>query len=135
MAMTERELAMQQARKERWKAERKRVREEKKQRERRYVQALGTKRPRIREPFWYREYLKTPHWRAFKKRWRKWLAKSGRWGCMVCKDPRFEAHHWTYERIGHELLTDVVPLCRRHHAAAHRREKEGVPLAKAHLEL
>src|SRR5208282_4015560 len=78
-------------------------------------------------PPWYFAYLKTPHWRAFKERWCKWYGRSGRWGCMICGEKRFELHHTTYERIGHELLTDVVPLCRRHHAEAHRREREGVP--------
>lgn len=81
-------------------------------------------------PKWYDEYLKTPHWRAFKIKWRS-SGRSRR--CTICGDPRYELHHTTYARIGRELLDDVIPLCRGHHSRAHKREKEGVALSAAHL--
>lgn len=80
-------------------------------------------------PEWYSAYLKTDHWKDFKQRWRA----SQKRRCMICSNPHYELHHITYERIGQELLEDVVPLCRAHHARAHRREREGVPLNEAHL--
>jgi hypothetical protein len=82
-------------------------------------------------PAWYSEYLRTPHWKAFKKRYRG----SGRpRRCTICGEPRYELHHITYERIGDERLSDVVALCRAHHQRAHAREKKGTPLRTAHLE-
>lgn len=83
-------------------------------------------------PVWYPQYLKTEHWLKFKERWKRWSIRKC---CIVCGDHRYELHHWTYERIGHEDLRDVVPLCRMHHARAHMLEKDGTPLAEAHLKL
>ena len=37
---------------------------------------------------------------------------------------KVELHHHTYDRLGCELLTDLVPLCRQHHAAVHRHKKK-----------
>jgi hypothetical protein len=41
---------------------------------------------------------------------------------MVCKEPNFdvELHHTTYDRLGCEKLTDLVPLCREHHELVHQ---------------
>jgi hypothetical protein len=83
-------------------------------------------------PKWYSEYLKTPHWLEFKQRWR--ASKRSRC-CMICYDTHYALHHWTYERVGNELLDDVVPLCRAHHLKAHALEKNRVPLAEAHKQL
>lgn len=83
-------------------------------------------------PIWYPQYLKTNHWIEFKQ---KYKASGKPRFCLICKDKRYELHHVTYEFIGKENLTDVVPLCRRHHAQAHKQNKLGVPLAEAHLNL
>lgn len=74
----------------------------------------------------YREYLQSPHWKAF----RQWalLARGDR--CERChRKDGIEVHHLAYARRGHERLDDVVVLCqgchRREHAiaAGHRREE------------
>lgn len=134
----QRKDAMRRARRQRVVVERKRIQAIKKQQrsaDAEYARLIKAHGSYLKEPAWYKEYLKTPHWRAFKKRWRAWLSRSGRWGCAVCGNPRFEAHHRIYEHLGHEHLADVVPLCRKHHVAAHRRERDGVPLIEAHLGL
>lgn len=79
----------------------------------------------------YAEYLQSEHWRAFKSLYR---VSEYPQACINCGDPEYELHHKTYERLGAELFTDVVPLCRGHHKAAHKREKQGVSLLVAHLE-
>lgn len=100
----------------------------------RQQQGLANKRRRNYEtaghPSWYPQYLETAHWRQFKERYR--ASKRPRC-CMICGDRRYELHHITYDRVGQELLADVVPLCRGHHARAHKRERAGVLLKEAHL--
>ena len=59
--------------------------------------------------------LRTPHWFLFSQKVREF------WGnrCAVCyADGLLVAHHRTYERFGHEELTDCVALCERCHAFA-----------------
>jgi DNA-binding Lrp family transcriptional regulator len=75
-------------------------------------------------------YLRSPHWRAVRERY-----KSKRpWVCGVCpRTNRLHLHHLTYERLGRERLSDLIPLCRTHHMRAHRREANGAPLRTAHL--
>lgn len=63
----------------------------------------------------YREYLKAPHWAKLKARYR---ASDLPQEC-VCGDPDVHLHHTTYERIGAERLTDLVPLCRSCHRLVH----------------
>lgn len=79
----------------------------------------------------YAEYLESSHWSAFKALYRA----NDRYPheCVVCGDPQYELHHWTYERLGAEFFTDVVPLCRGHHAQTHEVERSGVPFKEAHL--
>lgn len=71
---------------------------------------------------WYRdEYLKSPHWIEFAKVIR------GFWGhtCCLCYKEAYDVHHRTYERLGEELITDVVLLCRMCHEKHH--DKTAVP--------
>jgi hypothetical protein len=65
----------------------------------------------------YAAYLRSDHWRDVKKRYR---ASAMPQACVVCGEARVDLHHRTYERLGHEELTDLVPLCRQHHGEAHR---------------
>ncbi len=68
----------------------------------------------------YLEYLKSPQWRAFRK---KALVSAD----YQCADPdctvstRLHVHHLNYAQLGRESLTDVKVLCNFHHAAEHRR--------------
>jgi len=65
----------------------------------------------------YAEYLQSTHWQAFRLK----ALQHYRHKCMVCgaDDKPLELHHNDYNRLGGELLTDVVPLCgechKRHH--------------------
>ena len=67
---------------------------------------------------WYRKsYLKSRHWRKVR---RKALAKA-RYRCTNCGSRvNLTVHHLTYERIGHEKLSDLVCLCWDCHKKIHR---------------
>lgn len=78
----------------------------------------------------YYKYIRSPEW---KKKAEEAKAKSGN-RCQVCNKSRAEAqldaHHRTYERLGHERPEDITVLCRSCHELY---EKEGkVPKAPHH---
>lgn len=64
----------------------------------------------------YKEYLKTVEWGA--KRTRALIQAGNR--CQVCSSTDgLAAHHRTYERLGDELLSDLIVLCSRCHKLYH----------------
>lgn len=64
----------------------------------------------------YREYLKSPYWKAIRRR--ALIAAGHR--CQIChKTDKLEVHHVTYERLGHERPEDLLALCGRCHAEQH----------------
>lgn len=65
----------------------------------------------------YAAYLRSDHWQNVKTRYRTSKLPQS---CVVCGAERVDLHHRTYERLGRERLTDLVPLCREHHGEAHR---------------
>jgi hypothetical protein len=65
----------------------------------------------------YRDYLASGHWADFQARV---YAAYGSVTCVACDFPRPSLHHVTYERLGRESLSDVIPLCSRCHRAVHR---------------
>jgi hypothetical protein len=69
----------------------------------------------------YRDYLRSPHWNSVKARYR---ASDLPQVCM-CGEEKVQLHHTTYERLGEELLKDLVPLCARCHAMVHVLERRG----------
>lgn len=70
----------------------------------------------------YRDYLRSAHWHDLKRRYRE----SDRPQECICGEvERVQLHHLTYERIGHEELTDLTPLCARCHAMIHELERRG----------
>ena len=84
----------------------------------------------------YAEYLKTDHWRNLRERYKKsklWkgtcsVCWNGTWGkkarsALKSKNMAIQFHHVTYERIGHERLSDIVPLCAGHHSTVHTLDK------------
>lgn len=72
----------------------------------------------------YDEYIQSPEWQA--KREKVLIFWSGR--CALCNSPRMvEVHHRTYERLGHELLTDLIPLCDTCHERHHEFMRFGGP--------
>ncbi len=66
----------------------------------------------------YEEYLKTPEWKV--KRSRARIMAGNR--CQVCgtTEKPLDVHHNTYERLGDELLVDLVVLCHKCHCRHHR---------------
>lgn len=76
----------------------------------------------------YLAYLKSPRWQQM----RRTLARSASAQCFCCERiPRsgwsLDLHHLTYERLGNELPTDVVPLCRSCHDIVHEMQKPNEP--------
>ncbi len=64
----------------------------------------------------YTQYLQSDHWKKFRI---KVLRHYGR-TCMLCNNgKKVNVHHRTYERLGHELMTDVIVLCRECHEKFH----------------
>jgi hypothetical protein len=65
----------------------------------------------------YGDYLKTPEWGAKKNR--KLIMAGNR--CQVCGTTAkpLDCHHNSYERLGDELLEDLVVLCRSCHQRHH----------------
>jgi hypothetical protein len=64
----------------------------------------------------YQSYLLTPQWRDKRRR----VLERERYICQGCRERRAEeVHHLTYERVGRELLFDLVALCSLCHRAAH----------------
>lgn len=71
----------------------------------------------------YQQYLQSRHWRSLRERYR---GSDLPQACILCDaDDTVDLHHKTYERIGEEELTDLVPLCRRCHVLGHVLERRG----------
>jgi hypothetical protein len=62
----------------------------------------------------YEEYLESPHWRELSANVRS----------KPCRDcgatEHLAGHHMSYERLGHELPSDVIPLCSSCHYKFHQ---------------
>lgn len=68
----------------------------------------------------YNAYLASPEWR----RRRAAVLKRDAGMCQGClAAPATEVHHLTYERVGRELLFDLVSLCEACHEIAHEEDK------------
>lgn len=77
-----------------------------------------------RSDWWirYSEYLKSPEWKA--KRKRLYRDRGGR--CEDCGKKlksHYHAHHKTYERVGNEDLDDLELLCTKCHEKRHPGKK------------
>ena len=73
-------------------------------------------REQWKEKDWYVNiYLKSTHWLEFVKVVRDFYGNK----CALCNKPAKDGHHRTYERLGHELLQDVILLCRKCHEKHH----------------
>lgn len=75
----------------------------------------------------YEDYTKS---RAWKKKRREYEAIGPRKRCYVCNKPphsrdKLQLHHKTYERLGEELIDDLVWLCGQCHTSAHKLEESG----------
>lgn len=71
----------------------------------------------------YSHYLDSPRWQETRARYL--AADPGEW-CRVCHATTdLELHHKTYDRIGEELVTDLMLLCKWCHEAVHELERQG----------
>lgn len=72
----------------------------------------------VRRRWQYRRYLRSGAWQALRK---QVLRRAG-WRCEDCsKRGPLDVHHLTYERFGHERLSDLTALCRECHTQRHQR--------------
>ncbi len=80
-----------------------------------------TRRPRTtQEKDKYIEYLASPEWKAKRQ---EVISRCGGI-CEECKNAAVEhVHHVTYERLEHELLTDLMGLCFDCHQTKHPHRK------------
>ena len=70
--------------------------------------------------------MQSPEWDRLRT---QKLQESG-YRCLDCGgSERLEVHHLTYERFGHERLTDLQVLCHVCHAEAHGRVPSVGPIA------
>jgi 5-methylcytosine-specific restriction endonuclease McrA len=64
----------------------------------------------------YKRYLQGDHWKELRET--KLIESNGR--CQKCKrTSNLQVHHLTYDRKGHERLTDLMVLCERCHEKEH----------------
>lgn len=64
----------------------------------------------------YAEYLKTDHWQHMRAVAREYYGDS----CRLCpSNDHLEVHHRTYDRLGCELLADLIVLCHNCHSIFH----------------
>lgn len=67
----------------------------------------------------YREYIRSPQWRAVRQRF---IASKLPKVCAACGKPWGHGdhlHHRTYKNLGNERLMDLVPLCPGCHRRVH----------------
>jgi hypothetical protein len=80
----------------------------------------------------YREHIDSEKWQALRHK----ALRRDNWLCQGCLEAAAEhVHHMTYERLGNELLCDLVSLCTDCHQICHPhrdlkgRELYGRPIA------
>lgn len=67
----------------------------------------------------YFQYTNSEHWKQVRNRFYKRLNHKSQ--CEACKSKKkLNLHHKTYERIGHEKLSDLALLCNLCHRRVHR---------------
>lgn len=65
----------------------------------------------------YSEYLQTPEWKEKRKK----ALRFARFKCQLCNSAeRLNVHHRTYERLGQELMGDLITLCNDCHGIFHQ---------------
>ena len=73
----------------------------------------------------YAEYLQSARWHRVSEAAKK---RAG-YRCQVCNsDERLETHHRSYERLGHELDSDLTVLCHACHDLFSKHGKLKEPL-------
>lgn len=75
----------------------------------------------------YGAYLRSKHWRGLREDYRSTYG----WKCVCGATERLHLHHVSYDRLGSERLTDVVPLCQPCHEVMHELRRAGYALDPA----
>jgi 5-methylcytosine-specific restriction endonuclease McrA len=89
---------------------------------------LGSRwsRHRVARRARYADYIQSDAWWHTRQTW--YAARTAELGrgepcCAVCDAPwlldRDDLHHKTYDRLGHEHLADLLPMCRACHTRLH----------------
>lgn len=76
----------------------------------------------------YADYLRSPHWaRVRLAYWDRAVVGDELLpaDCLCGETEDLQLHHKTYERVGHEKLTDLRPLCDDCHRLVHVLERRG----------
>lgn len=70
-------------------------------------------------PVKYHQYLRSPEWRVKRAE----CLNQAKHRCQLCgrTNRALEAHHNTYERLGHELPSDLIALCQECHRRYHQK--------------
>jgi hypothetical protein len=69
----------------------------------------------------YNRYITSAYWLARRDAYWRSHPKI----CQACgSGDDIQLHHQTYERVGHELDEDLVPLCQVCHSLVHQRHRE-----------
>ena len=77
----------------------------------------------------YADYLHTADWNTL----RRAKLREASFRCQLCyAGGALEVHHRTYERRGHELLSDLITLCPACHGKFHGKCRSGVILDETH---
>lgn len=82
---------------------------------RKYIHAGSDKPERQKR---YGMYLQSTNWKLK----RDLVVKLAQGKCEVCKNEAEHVHHWTYSRLGVELLEDLVAVCEPCHTKIHAGE-------------
>lgn len=69
----------------------------------------------------YAEYLQSTHWQEFRLK----ILAFWDYKCCLCFRAAKDVHHRTYSRVGMELETDCVALCRECHVKVHGAMPDG----------
>ena len=83
-------------------------------------EVVEDKRYKTKRQMEYERYLQSPRWRTLARA----VCMRAKGKCEICRrEDGQECGHLTYERIFHELMTDLLWLCR----GCHRKLDEGLP--------
>jgi len=78
----------------------------------------------------YKDYMLTEHWRNFRASYYKRHPKK----CSECGTrKKIHLHHLSYDNIGRETDSDVIPLCIIHHALQHKGTKSPIEIVRMML--
>lgn len=72
----------------------------------------------------YAAYMRSPKWRETRERYRRSKLPQNCQGCGKRRQAGHHLHHRTYVRLGHERLTDLIPLCPTCHKKVHADYKQ-----------